>query len=139
VAPNKESGVVIALFCGIFASGNSSLYNEYMNKDTSKPSRPPLSGEALLREIRICIGKHLDLAKYQVFIFGSEAAKKASAGSDVDVGILGPEPLSGAVLDKIRTELESLRTLRQFDLVDFSRVDNSFKAVALQTIKMLNE
>ena len=101
--------------------------------------RPALSGKALHRAIREAIGKHLDLSLYQVFIYGSEATADARPGSDIDIGFFGPERLTGKTLDQIRTELESLRTLRLFDLVDFSGVDDSFKAIALRKIKSLNE
>ena len=110
-----------------------------MSIPLNKTSKPALSGNALHQAIRDAVGKHLDLHLYQVFIFGSEATAEATPGSDIDIGFLGPERLTGQVLDKIRTELESLRTLRLFDLVDFSGVDDSFKAIALRKIYSLNE
>ena len=97
--------------------------------DVSSP--PVLAGKALRAAIREAVRKFLDLDEYRVFLFGSEAAGVAGTHSDVDVGILGPRPVPGAVLQRIRDELDALRTLRGFDVVDFSRTDDSFRAEAL--------
>ena len=94
-------------------------------------SRPVLTGATLRTAIRESVRKFLDLDRYQLFIFGSEASGVADRRSDIDVGLLGPEPVSGAVLQRIRDELDSLRTLRAFDLVDLSGVDESFRTEAL--------
>ena len=79
----------------------------------------------------------LDSGRYQVFIFGSEAGSTGTSRSDIDVGILGPAPLPGATMERIRSELEKLRTLRVFDVVDFARVDKSFQDVAMQNVERL--
>lgn len=100
-------------------------------------SRPVLAGNSLRQAIRESVRKFLDLERYQLFIFGSEALGVADRRSDIDVGILGPEPVPGAVMQRIREELETLRTLRPFDVVDFSRVDPSFKAEALEHAERL--
>jgi hypothetical protein len=60
-------------------------------------------------------------------------------GSDVDVGIWGSEPVPGAALTRILDELEQLRTLRPFDVVDFALVDDAFRSVALAAIEPLND
>ena len=83
------------------------------------------------------MGRFLDLPLYNIFIFGSEAVGTADRRSDIDIGILGPQPVPGAVMQRIREDLEKLRTLRQFDLVDFSQVDASFRAEALQHAERL--
>ena len=101
-------------------------------------SSPTLTGAALRVAIKASVAKHLNVARFDVFLFGSEAEGVAHARrSDVDVGILGPEPVSGATLQRIRDELESLRTLRAFDLVDFSVVDDAFKREALRHVERL--
>lgn len=101
------------------------------------PSKPVLAGRALRAAIRQSVRKFLELEQYQVFLFGSEAAGVAGRRSDIDVGVLGPQPVSGTVLQHIRDELDTLRTLRAFDVVDFSRVDASFKAEALKHAEQL--
>jgi predicted nucleotidyltransferase len=102
-----------------------------------KGRTPALRGEALRRAIRDTIGQFVDLNCHQVFIFGSEATAACNDRSDIDIGILGPQPISGSVMQRMRDALEHLRTLRTFDLVDFSRVDESFKAVVLQNVERL--
>ena len=99
--------------------------------------RPALTGNALRAAIRESVARFLDLNIYQLFIFGSEASGVADRRSDIDIGILGPEPVSGAVMQQIREDLETLRTLRPFDVVDFSRVHESFKAEALEHAERL--
>jgi predicted nucleotidyltransferase len=96
-----------------------------------------VAGRALRAAIRQSVRKFLDLEQYEVFIFGSEASGTAGRRSDIDVGILGPQPVPGAVLQHIRDELDTLRTLRVFEVVDFSRVDESFKTEALKHVERL--
>ena len=98
---------------------------------------PALSGQALRQAIRQTLARFLNLDQYEVFIFGSEVGGSGNSRSDIDVGIQGPEPVPGATLQRIRGELETLRTLRPFDLVDFSGVDQAFKAVALHHVEKL--
>ena len=100
-------------------------------------SRPVLAGISLRQAIKESVAKVLDLDHYQLFIFGSEASGVADRRSDIDIGILGPQPVSGAVMQHIRQELETLRTLRPFDVVDFSSVDESFKREALENAEQL--
>jgi predicted nucleotidyltransferase len=96
-----------------------------------------LTGAALRQAIRQAAGKHLDLEAYELFVFGSEASGSGTIRSDIDIGIRGPRPLSKATLLRIREELEKLRTLRVFDVVDFTTADPSFTEVALQKIEKI--
>jgi predicted nucleotidyltransferase len=96
-----------------------------------------LTGGALRRAIREAVQKFLDLERYELFVFGSEARGVVDRRSDIDVGILGPQPVSGPVMQHIRQELETLRTLRTFDVVDFHSMDESFKAEALEHAERL--
>lgn len=97
------------------------------------PSRQPtLEGPALRSAIRRVLAAFLDLERYDVFIFGSEADGTGTSRSDVDIGILGPEPVSGATIAAIREELARLRTLRAFDVVDFSRAAPAFRTTAMR-------
>jgi predicted nucleotidyltransferase len=98
---------------------------------------PVLAGDFLRVAIRESVQKFLDIELYKLFIFGSEASGMADRRSDIDIGILGPQPLSGAVMQRIREDLETLRTLRPFDVVDLSRVDEAFKAEALEHAERL--
>ena len=100
-------------------------------------SKPALEGVALRNAIRDIASRHLDLSQYEVFIFGSEVGASAPRGADIDVGIKGPEAVPGRTLQHLRDDLEKLRTLRIFDVVDFSRADKTFTAVALQNVERL--
>ena len=100
-------------------------------------SLPVLAGNSLRVAIRESVEKFIDIEFYKLFIFGSEATGMADRRSDIDIGILGPQPVPGAVMQQIREDLERMRTLRPFDLVDLSRVDESFKAEALEHAERL--
>jgi len=106
-------------------------------KSNEAHSLPVLAGNSLRVAIRESVQKSLDLHIYKLFIFGSEASGVADRHSDIDIGILGPQPVSGTVMQQVREDLERLRTLRPFDVVDFSRVDESFKAEALEHAERL--
>ena len=100
-------------------------------RPSNLPSRPVLAGDSLRLAIRESVQRFLDLERYQLFIFGSEASGVADRCSDIDIGILGPQPVPGAIMQHILGQLETLRTLRAFDIVDFSTVDDLFKTEAL--------
>jgi predicted nucleotidyltransferase len=70
-------------------------------------------------------------AEYRAFLFGSRASGESQSSSDWDIGILGPEPLRGAVLETIRGDLEDLPTLHSFDVVDLAAVSAEFRRAAL--------
>ena len=95
-------------------------------------SEPVLSGPSLRQAIRESVRRHLDLNTYQVFVFGSESSGVADRRSDIDIGILGPRSVPGVIMQRIRAELDGLRTLRPFDVVDLTSVEESFKAHALE-------
>lgn len=72
-------------------------------------------------------------AGYQAVLFGSRASGCAGAASDWDIGVLGPTPAEGALLERLREALESLPTLHSFDVVDLRTVPDGFREVALRT------
>lgn len=100
---------------------------------------PPLAGSALRRAVREVVGRHLDLDRYQLSIFGSEAQGTARPGSDVDIGLLGPDPVPPHVVQRIRDDLEALRTLRLFDVVDLRRADARFRHEVSRTAEHLRD
>lgn len=83
--------------------------------------------------------KHLDLKLFRIFLFGSEAAGTAKPRSDIDIGIDGPHAVPAETLAKIRDELDELRTLRKFDLVDFKETSEPFREIAGETVVPLGE
>lgn len=73
---------------------------------------------------------------YRAFLFGSQANQPELKRSDFDLG--WPEaPLSGRTLGAILMDLEELPMLYPVDVVDFSRVRESFRAVALRNTEPL--
>jgi len=103
----------------------------------SKTARSPVEGENLRAAIRTILRNHLDLNHYRVFLFGSECTGTAVRGSDIDIGIMGDGRVAGRIMDRIRQELDELRTLRRFDVIDLCCTDESFRSAALKHAKRL--
>ena len=91
--------------------------------------------EKLKKEILEIVGKYLDLKKYKVFFFGSRVRGDNFPRADIDIGILGPEPVPAKIKFQIEEELEKIPTLYKFDLVDFREVSEDFKKEVLKNIE----
>ena len=90
------------------------------------------SEEKLKREILALLGRHLDLALFRVFFFGSRVTPgKGTDRSDIDVGIDGP-PVPSKTWLEIREEVENFPSLYKIEIVDFRRVAPIFRKVALR-------
>lgn len=87
--------------------------------------------------IKTIVAKYLNLAEYRLFIFGSRATGDNRRGSDIDIGIEGTAELTPEILAKIRTDLDDLKTLYSFDVVDFKQASPDFYEVAKQNIILL--
>ena len=85
-----------------------------------------------LDDVVAILKRRLPSPGYRAVLFGSRAAGRARPASDWDIGILGPAPVRGAVLESIREDLEELRTLHTFDVVDLSTVPDEFRVAALR-------
>ena len=68
---------------------------------------------------------------HRVLLFGSRATGSAAERSDWDIGVAGPTPLDGAILERIRGALDRLPTLRTFDVVDLTTAGPELRARAL--------
>jgi len=90
--------------------------------------------KALVRET---LARRLAGRRYRAFLFGSQANRPDLKPADIDVGILADEPLPTTLLAQISEDLEELPTLYPFDVVDFNRVKESFRRVALQSTEPL--
>ena len=101
--------------------------------ERKQSSSPP----DLRKAVREAVGKYIDLGVCELFVFGSEARGAASPGSDIDIGIRAPQPLAKHTIQRIRDELEKIRTLRVFDVVDLAAADPSFREQALQNAEKL--
>jgi predicted nucleotidyltransferase len=87
-----------------------------------------------LEFIRHTIRKYLPEKDYEVFIYGSRADGTAEKWSDVDVGIWGKEKIPSKKLALIKDEVEESNIPYLVDIVDFTRVADKFKRVALSKI-----
>jgi predicted nucleotidyltransferase len=97
----------------------------------SKTVNRSVTAQSLRPEIRRILNRHLDLKNCRVVLFGSESTGTALHGSDIDIGIEGGHRIPGRIMEQIRQQLEGIRTLRRFDVVDISCADENFKRAAL--------
>jgi predicted nucleotidyltransferase len=65
-------------------------------------------------------------------LFGSRAAGTARHRSDWDIGLIGPGPVPGHVLERVREGLDNLPTLHLFEVVDLGTVPLPFRDAALR-------
>ncbi len=72
-----------------------------------------------------------------VFIFGSRADNTAKPGSDWDIGVISKRDIKGSVMERARDELENIRTLHSFDLVNFADTSDEFRKIAMRRIEPL--
>ena len=91
--------------------------------------------EKLKQAIREIVARHVDLDRYQLFVFGSRVDGRGDDRSDIDIGIDGPEPVGVSTIATIREQIEALPYLYTIDVVDFSDASEDFRQVALQHIE----
>ena len=77
--------------------------------------------------------------RVKMFLFGSQATGRAGSRSDIDLGIDLGHAIAQEVLTALREAFDELPILQKVDVVDFSGLDEAFKAVALQHIASLYE
>tara|TARA_B100002003_G_C13940713_1_gene456517 strand:- start:162 stop:455 length:294 start_codon:yes stop_codon:yes gene_type:complete len=85
-----------------------------------------------LKEIVSILKARFPSKDYHAVLFGSRVRGDDYPGSDWDIGIIGPAPLRGAVIELIRDDFENLRTLHTFDVVDMTTVSDSFREISLK-------
>ena len=74
--------------------------------------------EELQRQCVAVIRRHLPDERWQVWLFGSQAAGRARPGSDLDLALVGPTPVPWRIMARIHEEVDELPTLRSIDVVD---------------------
>jgi len=85
----------------------------------------------LLKQI---VRRYLQDDSYKTFVFGSRATGKNRKFSDIDLGILGPKPLTSTEYISIKNDFEESNLPYRVDLVDFTKVSDKFKSVSLNKI-----
>jgi predicted nucleotidyltransferase len=88
--------------------------------------------------VRNIVLQKVPLDKYAVFLFGSRATGNARKMSDIDVGILGNEPLNTIIKLDIEEDLDESIVPYKVDIIDFFRMDTAFKKEALSEIQIWN-
>jgi len=91
----------------------------------------------LNNQIKTTVKKYLPGGDYKLFIFGSRATGESQQFSDLDLGILGPKMIPGHIKVKIEEELENSRIPCKIDVVDFKRVSDQFRDLALKKVVYL--
>ena len=102
-------------------------------QETAQSPLSLVEGKAI--EVAVTILSTEPLVK--LILFGSRATGRAGVRSDIDIGIDLGYPIAPDVLVAVRDAFDDLPILQKVDVVDFSTVDESFKAVALcQTMSL---
>lgn len=81
----------------------------------------------------------IDKDNISVFVFGSMADNTYTKSSDLDIGFIGENKIDSLIFHKIRTSLEESIVPFHVDLVDFNKVDNNFKKIAMENIIIWNK
>ncbi len=81
----------------------------------------------------------VDKEEITVFLFGSRATNNCLHSSDIDIGFYSETPIDNYLLNKISRALDESRVPYHFDLIDFTKVDENFKSVALENYIIWNK
>jgi predicted nucleotidyltransferase len=92
--------------------------------------------EILEESLRI-IHRHLPRGEFKVYLFGSWAKGLADPASDIDLAILGPQPVDDRLWLRLKEEMGSIPTLRRIDVVDLNETDESFRTEVLSYARVL--
>jgi predicted nucleotidyltransferase len=88
--------------------------------------------------IKNIIFEHIDPQAYKVFLFGSRAKGQAKRWSDFDIGIMGQQPLTATLQAELEEALEVSSIPYLVEIVDFHKVDENFKKLALEDAILWN-
>ena len=100
-------------------------------RPTSSLPRTAFEDRYLAEARRICLQEIPD-PRYEIFLFGSRARGHCDHSSDLDIGIIGPEPLAEGVSRLMNRLLESDVPWRS-QVVDFGLVtDEAFRRQAFE-------
>lgn len=72
-------------------------------------------------------------------MFGSRVKKNVKHDSDIDIGFISKNKLEQKLFNKIIEALEESIVPYHVDLIDFAKVDNEFKKIALREIEIWNK
>lgn len=95
--------------------------------------------EKLKQELLNCVKAELGNEHFKLFFFGSRVKGNTNDRADIDVGFLGEKALDSFVKGKIKDNIYNIATLYKIDFVDFGRVDEEFKKLALKKTELIYE
>lgn len=87
-------------------------------------------------KIKETVFGYLPPNEYQVFLFGSRAKGTNRKWSDYDVGVLGKEKIPYRIIARIENDLAESDIPFRVDVVDFNRVSDKFRNIALRNIEI---
>lgn len=94
----------------------------------------------LKEEIAKLAQESIHISHFQIFLFGSQVTGEAHERSDFDVGVVASEKIPPAQLHEFRFRLnESIPLMNTFEVVDFNRVSDDFRQLALKHIQVIHE
>ena len=91
----------------------------------------------IIQNVQMIIRRYLPEEKWSIVLFGSQAQGTAQKTSDIDIGIMGEEPVSWETLIEIKNDIKTIRTLRKIDVVDLLATDQNFRDGVLKHAKAL--
>ena len=90
----------------------------------------------ILKEI---ILQKIDKDRISVFLFGSRARGKNASHADIDIGLLSDKEIEQKTIRELREYIEDSIIPYHVDFVDFLKVDDDFKSLALKKIEIWNK
>ena len=92
-----------------------------------------------LEMLKAIVTRSLANTPARAFIFGSWANGTARGTSDIDIGVIGLRDIDSHTLDNLREELLESDIPYFTEVVDFSKVSDDFKKIALSsTIELVD-
>jgi predicted nucleotidyltransferase len=82
---------------------------------------------AIIAAVHRIVEAHL-ASRYRLVLFGSVARGTDSAGSDIDLAIVGPRPVDHHTMALIHQAVAEIRTLRKIDLLDAAAAGPALRA-----------
>ena len=93
--------------------------------------------EEIIKEVVSIIRRYLPRHEFKIVLFGSWARGEAQETSDIDIGLLGPDPIDDMRLLRIAGDIGNIPTLRRIDVVDLNKTDEGFRREVLSYAQTL--
>jgi predicted nucleotidyltransferase len=87
---------------------------------------------AILEKVKILVLDYLKTENVTIILFGSRARGDFNRYSDIDIGIIPHGQIDKRKIILLRDLLENMNIPYTVDIVDLSKVSNTFKQNALQ-------